>query len=286
MFKKGCIYTRKDVGWIVLPKTGRPKGGHWDTGYLVVRNLLIVFMNIGVPGKTNHDFDNEFDEHSGLITWFGRPKSHTGQPIFQKLSSGALTPHFFARWDNKNPNFTYLGTASILDIEDGAVTKTGINAVKVMLHIDDAEYLLPRTESTPITKQSGFLLEKHLEDFLVSNWKQTPLSKNYEILSENGKIVGQQYRTNTGPLDLLAISHDKSHYLVIELKRDRASDEVVGQILRYMGWVQKNLCNKVQTVKGKIIALRGDEKLEHALYLIDDIDFLKYEINFRLTEEY
>jgi hypothetical protein len=25
-------------------------------------------MNIGVPGKTNHDFDNEFDEDSGLIT--------------------------------------------------------------------------------------------------------------------------------------------------------------------------------------------------------------------------
>ena len=56
MFKKGSQYTRKDVGWIVLPETGRPRGGSWDTGYVVVGDLLIVFMNIGVPGKTQHDF--------------------------------------------------------------------------------------------------------------------------------------------------------------------------------------------------------------------------------------
>ena len=67
MFKKGSKYTRKEVGWIVLPETGRPKGGSWDTGYVRIGESLLVFMNIGVPGKTNHDFDNEYDEETELI---------------------------------------------------------------------------------------------------------------------------------------------------------------------------------------------------------------------------
>ena len=28
--------------------------------------------------------------------------------IFKKLLDGNLTPHFFARWDNKDPQFSYL----------------------------------------------------------------------------------------------------------------------------------------------------------------------------------
>ena len=67
MFKKGSKYTRKDVGWIVLPDTGRPKGGDWDTGYVRVDNNLFIFMNIGVPGRTGHDFENEYDPESNSV---------------------------------------------------------------------------------------------------------------------------------------------------------------------------------------------------------------------------
>ena len=33
-------------------------------------------MNIGIPGKTGHDFDNYFDEEKNTIIWFGKPNSH------------------------------------------------------------------------------------------------------------------------------------------------------------------------------------------------------------------
>ena len=282
MFKKGSNYTRKDVGWIVLPETGRPKGGNWDTGYVKVRDMLLVFMNIGVPGKTKHDFDNDYDESTGLITWFGKPNTHSKQPTFQKLNSGELTPHFFARWDNNDPNFVYLGAGNIVSIEDGSKTKSGIEAVKLKLSIDDAEFILPNTDPEPVNNKTSFLFEKHLEDFIVSNWKNTHLANKYKIYEENGVQVGRQYRTETGPLDILAISHDETELLVIELKRDRASDEVVGQILRYMGWIKKNIAKPHQVVSGCIIALRSDAKLENALYTLPNINFVRYEVDFRL----
>ena len=285
MFKKGSQYTRKDVGWIVLPETGRPKGGSWDTGYVTVDDQLIVFMNIGVPGTTEHDFDNDFDEESGLITWFGKPNTHSGQPLFTKLLNKELTPYFFARWDNSDPKFTYLGTGSVVKYDDEAETKSGIKAIKLLLSVDDAEYILPTSDKKQDEK-SSFMFERHLEDFLVTNWEQTHLGDTYSIYEENGIPVGRQYRTETGPLDILALSNDGKEFLVVELKRDRASDEVVGQTLRYMGWIKKNLCSDEQTVKGCIVALSGDAKLENALHMLDNISFVRYEVDFRLIEEY
>ena len=79
---------------------------------------------------------------------------------------------------------------------------------------------------------SAFALEKHLEDFLVENWSQTELGKEFDIFEEEGERVGQQYPTDTGPLDILAVSKDKKRLLVVELKKGRASDAVVGQALR------------------------------------------------------
>ena len=51
-----------------------------------------------------------------------------------------------------------------------------------------------------------------------------------------------------------------------------------------MGWVKKNLCSEEQTVKGCIVALSGDAKLENALHMLDNISFVRYEVDFRLIE--
>ena len=64
-------------------------------------------MNIGVAGRTGHDFDNFFDNKSNTITWFGKPNTHSGTDIFRDLLNGTLIPHFFGRYDSKNPNFVY-----------------------------------------------------------------------------------------------------------------------------------------------------------------------------------
>jgi hypothetical protein len=48
--------------------------------------------------------------------------------------------------------------------------------------------------------------------------------------------------------------------VVIELKKGRPSDQVVGQVLRYMGWVKKHLCTNGQAVKGLVICRDHDPK--------------------------
>jgi len=127
-------------------------------------------------------------------------------------------------------------------------------------------------------------MEKHLEDFLVQNWSQTELGQTFDIFAEDGVLVGQQYLTDTGPLDILAVSKDKKRLLVVELKKGKASDVVVGQTLRYMGYVQEELAEEGQTVVGVIIALEDDKKLRRALTMTTNITFYRYQISFKLVK--
>lgn len=131
---------------------------------------------------------------------------------------------------------------------------------------------------------AAFVVEKHLEDFLVQNWAQTDLGREYDIFTENGELLGQQYPTDTGPMDILAIKKDKSELLVVELKKGRASDAVVGQVLRYMGYAAQELAETNQKVRGVIIALDDDQRIRRALAATPSIDFYRYQISFKLIK--
>ena len=131
---------------------------------------------------------------------------------------------------------------------------------------------------------SAFAMEKHLEDFLVENWRKTPFGHDYDIFAEDGEPVGQQFPSDTGAMDILAVSKDKHTLLVIELKKGRASDVVVGQILRYMGYVKGELAEADQEVKGVIIAMEDDIRLQRALSMVDHVDFYCSEVSFKLKK--
>jgi restriction system protein len=127
-----------------------------------------------------------------------------------------------------------------------------------------------------------FAMEKHLEDFLVANWAQTMLAAEWAIYEEDGERIGQQYATDAGTIDILARSKDGNRLLVVELKRGRATDVVVGQVLRYMGYVQEQVAESNQTVEGVVIALQDDQKLRWALSSVPSVRFLRYQVSFKL----
>jgi restriction system protein len=157
-------------------------------------------------------------------------------------------------------------------------------------HREELEKLLggvsaPKLISTDATVEdpSAFALEEHLEEFLVKNWPHNELGKDYDIYEEEGEKA-QQYQTDTGPLDILAISKDKKRLLVVELKKGRAGDAVVGQTLRYMSFVQEELAEEGQTVLGVIIAHEDDQRIRRALTMTPNIMFYRYQVSFKLVK--
>ena len=97
-------------------------------------------------------------------------------------------------------------------------------------------------------------------------------------------MVGQQYPSDTGPIDILAISKDKKTLLVVELKKGRVSDTVVGQTQRYMGYVKETLAETNQSVRGVIIAFEDDIRIRRALSVTQGIEFYTYKVQFTLQK--
>jgi hypothetical protein len=149
---------------------------------------------------------------------------------------------------------------------------------------------LPLDESSRSMEcENGFPteLESQLEDIVISSWDNLPEFKDLEILQDDGEYIGQQYDTKeVGRIDLLCRNKKTKNYVVIELKKGRESDKVVGQILRYMGWVKTNLVKNGEKVRGIIITFEGDPdlKLKYSLELIKDLIQLKfYKINITIS---
>ena len=172
-----------------------------------------------------------------------------------------------------------------------ASSGSGLTHCDLSDYVEEIEQLIGGNKAPTIVSNdktiedpTEFALEKHLEDFLVKNWKNTSLGKQYDIYELDGELVGQQFPSDTGPLDILAISKDRNTFLVVELKKGRVSDNVVGQIQRYMGYVKEDLAEPHQEVKGIIIGSEDDLKIRRALSVTTNIEFYKYKVNFKLHQ--
>lgn len=169
-------------------------------------------------------------------------------------------------------------TQATLSVIDVAPFAAEIEVLTAGSHLSG---FVPGTEG--IQDLSAFRMEEHLEDFLVKNWAKTDLSKKYDLVTdEKGVVIARQYLCDTGKIDILALSKDKKEFLVVELKKGRGSDEAVGQILRYMGFVKNDLATNGESVRGVIIALENDPKLSNALLMVPTIDFYRYKVDFKL----
>lgn len=138
--------------------------------------------------------------------------------------------------------------------------------------------------ASPAAADPGFQMEKELENFLVTNWASTELGAQYDLYRDQaGDVIGQQYQTATGPIDILAVKKDGTELLVVELKRGAATDRTVGQVQRYMGYIKQEVAEPGQKIRGLIIALEDDVKLQYALAVAPDISFYTYRVSFNLN---
>ena len=129
-----------------------------------------------------------------------------------------------------------------------------------------------------------FVMEKYLEEFIEANFDKIDFGAKLELYQDE-EHRGRQYPTQIGKIDLLAIDKERKEFLVMELKKGRSSDEVIGQILRYMGWVKEELAVedfKDYDVSGVIILKKKDDKLEYALKMVSDVKVFLYTVSFEL----
>lgn len=125
-----------------------------------------------------------------------------------------------------------------------------------------------------IETDAVFAYEHHLRDYLARNMH---LVEPGLVLHGVEVEAGNQRR-----IDLLGIDKDGG-YVVVELKTSRAYDRVIGQTLRYMGWVKQNLAEG-KSVRGVIIANEITDDLRLAHYGNPDVRLVEYSMAVELQD--
>ena len=99
----------------------------------------------------------------------------------------------------------------------------------------------------------------------------------------DGRVTGELYDTKTvGQIDLL-YQNANGDLLVVELKRtEDTPDKAVGQIARYIGWVQENI-GKGKVVESILVARSASEELKYATRALKDCMLFTYEIQFKFN---
>lgn len=103
------------------------------------------------------------------------------------------------------------------------------------------------------------IYEKNLEDLVV---------QQLDAIEAGLTLVQRQMPTPAGRLDLLC-KDAHGDYVVIELKRGRGSDQVVGQALRYVAWARE--AYPTSKVRGIVIVGKIDNELRYAINAVPGV---------------
>jgi restriction system protein len=143
---------------------------------------------------------------------------------------------------------------------------------------------LDRGPTDPYEGSAVFSLEKYLQEFIVSNWNKTPLATKLDIYIE-GEEEAVEFNTGIDEIDILARDRSTGDWVVIELKKGHESDRVVGQLMRYMGWIRRHKAGVGEKVRGIIITGLTDDRIKYAIAAIEGFEFFTYKVSFDLVEE-
>ncbi len=157
------------------------------------------------------------------------------------------------------------------------VTDTGVQLVD-----EGGDALMPEDESESEADYVGtsVSLERDLERSLLANLEQ--LKPGLKLYTGEG-TSGYQLDTGVvGRLDILAVDN-QGNYVVIELKAGEADERVCAQILRYMGWVKRELA-KGKPVRGIIVANDFHERARYAVEAMPNVVLKRYQVLFRFLD--
>lgn len=131
---------------------------------------------------------------------------------------------------------------------------------------------------TPVTA-GEFAFERDLRNYLAKNLSS--LEQGLRLYEEE-EITGIEFPVGGRFIDILA-TDSNGGLVVIELKVSRGYDRVVGQLMRYVAWIKKNLAENDQHIRGMIVAREISEDLVLACSLVPDVELYEYELSLSLS---
>ena len=131
--------------------------------------------------------------------------------------------------------------------------------------------------------EAAFALEYQLRDFIAQNLGAIPVNqRRLRLYVDPTGRDGVEYPSATGPIDILA-DDDAEAFVVFELKRASSPDCAIGQLARYMGWVQQTV-GKGREVRGVIVAKAINERLRYAASVFPNVSLFEYKVEFHLKQ--
>jgi len=139
------------------------------------------------------------------------------------------------------------------------------------------DFLAGRGESAPeaddADEDQAFAAEADLRDFLANNLECVESGLR---LYRQGERSGVEFPVDDGWIDILAV--DKAgRFVVFELKLARGRNKALGQLLYYMGWVDKHLGNGL--CRGIIVAKEISDDLVLAVQRVQGVLLYRYKLS-------
>lgn len=129
--------------------------------------------------------------------------------------------------------------------------------------------------------EASFSLEYQLRDFLAANLETIKMNdRRLRLYVDPTGRDGIEFPTAVGPIDILAVDQN-SDFIIFELKRANSPDRAVGQLARYMGWVQQTI-GRDRKVSGVIVAKTISQNLRYAVSVVPNVSLFEYQVEFHL----
>lgn len=105
-----------------------------------------------------------------------------------------------------------------------------------------------------------------------------------KLYSDEG-ITGIEFPAGSRYIDILAVDTTGA-YVVVELKVSKGYDRAVGQLLRYMEWIERHHAEPNQAVRGVIVAKEISEDLRLACARINGVQLFEYALSVSINRIY
>ncbi len=202
MFEIGNKYTKWDIYKILNVPPERQRGA-WDKGYREYEGNYFIFSNVGIAGRTGHDYNNFWD--GDLFVWEGSTTSNVDQPQIKSMlrTKEGDKIFLFTRTQNRAP-FIFEGNVVVKEYLD-------TTPVKVIWKFEHYPYNSAEEPAHIDLSENPALYEGAVSTISINKYERNPLARRMciEHFGAFCNICGFDFHKTYGALgkDYIHVHH-------------------------------------------------------------------------------